>query len=77
MNWHRVFFEITLGSLAPSGFSIICHISIKDEEAIGIGQANMPYLIEGEKWRVSNRVPLTVEQEQELYNLHPEARQFA
>lgn len=77
MNWHRVFFEITLGRLAPSEFSIICHISIKDEEAITIAKAQMPYLIDGEKWRVSKREPLTIEQEKELYNLHPEARQFA
>lgn len=77
MNWHRVFFEITLGRLTPSEFSIICHISIKDDVAICIGQQHMPYLLDGEKWRVTKRVPLTIEEEQQLYQLHPEARQFA
>lgn len=45
--------------------------------AIEYGKQLQPYLIDGEKWRVTKRVPLTIEEEQELYNLHPEARQFA
>lgn len=75
MTWHRVFFDIELAGKSSST-STICHISMNDSAAILAAKQMMPYLIDGEKWAVKERIPLTPEQEQELYNLHPQARQY-
>lgn len=75
MNWHRVFFDVEQGR-SKAEVSTICHISLNDAQAITAAKAIMPFAIEGEKWSVRERVPLTPEQLQELHTLYPESKQY-
>lgn len=75
MNWHRIFFDVEQGR-SNADVSIICHISLSDEQAIVTAKAMMPFAIEGEKWSVRERVPLTAKQLQELHTLYPESKNY-
>jgi hypothetical protein len=75
MNWHRIFFDVKQDR-SKAQVSIILHISLSDEQAIITAKAMMPFAIEGEKWSVRERVPLTPKQLQELHTLYPESKQY-